>query len=428
MQSFTQPISDMLPLAWDIFTHGGFIPFVLLFVYMAYLIYIDYIRIKYGESVKWIILHIKVEKQNLQSSLAVEHIFFQLHASMGSFTWAQKYLEGQYQLAISIEIVSMGGKISYLVRIPEGLKNLAETAFYSYYPNAEISVVEDYMKNLAVWDVDDSPWDLWGTEYLMTNNSAFPIRTYRDFEHPAAEEKIIDPLAGLLEALGKAEAHELMAVQYNIRPKADSEWHALSKKVIAELKGEKKFEQGWLSLIVDTVINFITGKMPEQKKEEQKFPPVQRMSEGEKEILHAVELKMSKTGWDTKIRTLYIAPKDRFDKTKKASIIGAFRQMSGMTTNNLKPDTASTWTDYKYKLLQNLENPYIEWMIGYKKKNFLKAYIERSMIKGPGPMLFNNEELATLFHFPIATTPGAQPVESVAVKKGQPPTDLPVIS
>ena len=62
-----------------------------------------------------------------------------------------------------------------------------------------------------------------------------------------------------------------------------------------------------------------------------------------------------------------------------------------------------------------------------KKKRFLKGFAKRSMWIGAKPYVLNTEELATLFHFPLSTTK-APPVESIDVRKGQPPANLPVIS
>jgi hypothetical protein len=154
---------------------------------------------------------------------------------------------------------------------------------------------------------------------------------------------------------------------------------------------------------------------------------VTRLSEGEKRVLTAVEEKMSKTGWHTKVRLLYIAPRTNFDGSKKAALIGAFRTLSGMSTNNLKPDTANTWTDQKYSLWKKLEQPYLDYKTYTKKQNFLKGFVRRSMWVGAKPMVLNTEELATLYHFPLATTK-VPPVETIDVRKGQPPANLPVMS
>lgn len=415
---------------WFVFVHGGWLILAMVGLWIAFRLYVNEINVAFLKATKWKFLQIRVEKENLQSLLAVEQIFTQLHAIQSSFTWAAKYLEGQFQLWLSMEIVSIGGKISYIIRVPEKSLNLAESAIYAQFPNAEITEVSDYMEHLTEWDPEESSWDLWGTEYQLVKDYAYPIKTYREFEHPISENKILDPLAGLLEAMSKAEAHELMAVQYCIRPIADNGWQPHVQQTVNKYKGVNNAvaPSGLGDKIVgffDFIFKPLLGPPTKAEKKEEGVPAVQKLTEGEKRTLLAVETKMSKVAWETKIRSLYLAPKDKFDNTKRSGMIGAFRQLSGMTTNNLKPDTA-VMTGYNYKVFKALEKPYTDWKIAHKKHNFLDGYVNRSMWVGSQPMILNAEELATLYHFPLATTT-TPPVERIEVKKGQPPANLPIL-
>lgn len=353
-------------------------------------------------------IQIKVEKENLTSTLAVEQIFAQIHAVSTTITWAMRYLEGALDLWVSCEIVSIGGKINFFVRAPIKHIGLVKTAFYAQYPQAEITDVQDYMEHLQHWDPHHSDWDLWGTELSFVKDNAYPIRTYLEFEHMAAEEKIVDPIAALMEAMSAAEPHELMAVQYNFKPIGDSAWQPEAQKTVDELK--KKIAEG-----VE-----VKGEVAGEDATMNKVV----FTEGEKKVLGAIERKMSKPGYNVKIRLLYIAPKSRFDNTKKTAMVGTFRQFSGMTTNNLKPNMG-TWTGHQYKLWKSLEQPYTDWRMRRKKHHLLKGYVERSMWIGGHEMVMNTEEMATLFHFPLSTVK-APPVESIDVKKAPPPQDLPV--
>ena len=356
-----------------------------------------------------------------------------MHAIHSSVTFAQKNLEGRVILPTGMEIVSLGGKISYIVRTYRQYVGLIEASFYAQYPDAEVTEVEDYMAGLTEWN-DSSPWDLWGTELVMVKDWAYPLKTYIDLEHMAAEEKIIDPIAPLLEALSKADPHELMAVQFLIRPVADNDWVPHVKEVAQKLKGDTTREVGILdeafgplnAVGKKTIFEILTEKK-KVKPADAPVASVMRLSEGEKRVLTAVEEKMSKTGWHTKIRMLYIAPREKFDGSKKGALIGAFRTLSGMSTNNLKPDTTRTWTDHPYSIWKKFEQPYLDYRTYEKKQKFLKGYVRRSMWVGAAPMVLNTEELATLYHFPLSTTK-APPVETIDVRKGQPPANLPVMN
>ncbi len=433
---FITPIYDALQITFStagvLFLDGGWVLLVGVAAYISYRMYMNKIVGIFVGSHEQIFLQIKVEKENIQSLLAMEQIFAQMHAIHSNFTWAEQHFEGIVNLWISLEIVSIGGKISFIIKTPKRYKILIESAFYAQFPNAEITEVQDYMAPLEHW-TPESSWDLWGTEMGLTKDYAYPIKTWRDFEHPAAENPQLDPTAGILEALGRAEEHELMAVQFILRPIGDAQWQPHCEEVVKKLKGEDEHNstlgQKLLSPITKigekSFLEMLNTPAKHTDAHGNEFPKVQRMSEGEKKVLSAIEMKMSKTAWETKIRLLYIAPKDRFDGNKKSALIGGFRMLSGMTTNNLKPDVSHTWTRQNYIFSKTLEAPYTEYVTEHKKHLFLKGFASRSLWIGQYFNVMNIEELATLFHFPLATT-STPPVERIDVKKGQPPQNLPV--
>jgi hypothetical protein len=397
----------MLSYAWYLFINGGWLIFSVFLVYFLYRSYMREIGNHFLSKGDPILLQIKVERTNLQSTLAVEQIFAQLHAIHTAISTAEKYLEGKDQWSIALEIVSIGGKISYFVYTPRRYQGLVESAFYARYPSAEIVEVEDYMKPLNPWSPDKT-YDVWGTEFKMLKDVGFPIRTYKDFEHSSAEEKIIDPLAGLIEALSRAGEHELMAYQICLKPIADNDW---SPKALAMSKKLKK--------------EFIQGEVSEDEEEQQKRGGA--MTPGERRIIEAIENKTSKPAWEAKIRLMHIGPKTNFDGSKKGLMIGGLRHFTDPNTNGFKPDTSLIWTSHNYIFFRGLEQPYMDFKSEAKKTRFIEAYSDRSMWLGLPSMILNIEELATLFHFPINASALQSTVENVAVKKGQPPSDLPVM-
>lgn len=435
LASLVDSFNAMLQTAWTFTSSGGWIAFVLVGLYLWYKIGHDHLEKKFIGSNKQVFLHIKIEKENLQSLLAVEQLFANLHAIHTNFTFAEKFLEGKVNLWLSMEIVSIGGKISFIVRTPERYLQLVHAAFYSHFPNAEITEVNDYMEHLKHWDPKTSSWDLWGTEFKLLKEPAYPIRTWREFEHPTAEEPILDPLNSLYEALSRAEPHELIAVQYTLRPIQDADWVPKSQALVKKLKEEEDEHHSILERIFPflyfgskkTVFEVMTGGKGSKAHdpEEYRQPKVMRMSEGEKEVLFGIEEKMKKPAWETKLRVIYIAPKDRFDGTKKTALIGAFRGFSVSPSNVIRPDVRGVWTNYNYALFKGIEQPYVDYMIYYKKEELLKAFVRRSRWIGLHEMILNIEELATLIHFPLATNKTAQ-VERIDVKRGQPPANLPV--
>ena len=152
------------------------------------------------------------------------------------------------------------------------------------------------------------------------------------------------------------------------------------------------------------------------------------LTESEKERVTLIEKKISKPGYRTKIRFLYIAPKDRMDLTKRGIFIGAYRFLGSTLTNKMKPDVNKTWTGLTYKFSKELEAPYMEHVLKIRKRRIFKGFKERDIHLGIPMFVLNVEEIATLYHFPITTKTTLAPsaIEKTETKKSQPPVDLPV--
>ena len=437
-------ISGLLPNPVEILKLTGtlLVFFVLAaIVYILFLMYRKETEHQFVHSIEWVFLNIKVPKENLVSTLAVESIFSQMHALHSALTFANVYVEGKTQQWYSLELVSMGGKISFIVRVPKTAKNLVESSFYAHYPDAEIEVVDDYMENFNFDPDQPGNVDIWGTEFKVVEDFVFPIKTYRDFEHPSAEEKIIDPLANLFEALNQMQPYEFYGIQIIIQPLGDDEWKPAGEKKVKELIGEEiphdtKFSDIILSPVnkfaafsyKDTLLGGGHGHGAHGATEE-KGPKNNWMSltEMEKERVGLVERKLSKPGYRTKIRHLYIAPKDKFDPTKKGLIIGSYRPLGSSTSNKFKPETRNTWTGVDYVFSPELEKPYLDWKLKKKKRHFYKGYKNRDIHIGNPMFVMNVEEIATIYHFPITTKAVAASIEKTASKRAQPPANLPIL-
>lgn len=428
--------SNSFLIFWNVFTHGGWIAFVVLFGYILFLMYRDEIRMQFRENQEWMFFELRVPKENTTSLLAVEQIFSQWHALHTNFSFGETWIEGKQQLWYSLEMVSFGGKLSFIIRIPKRMRPTFESAIYAQYPNAELTEIEDYMKNIS-YDPEYSDFDVFGTEMRYTQDEAFPIKTYREFEHtnnPVPEEKIIDPLSGLFEALTVIEPHEFMGVQIIIQPLGDEEWKARSDAKAKTLKGEEpEHKFSFLGLLLtpfEAFANFKPSKLFEKHKTEKEIMMdkgnFMRLSEMEKERINQIERKAGKPGYRTKIRFMYLAPKDRFDKNKRSAITGGFRPFASINYNKLKPDLHRTWTGQHYLVSPTLEAPYIKWSLQYKKRRIFTGYKNRSIIIGNYMPVMNVEELATLYHLPITSDISSANIEKIESKKVQPPVNLPI--
>lgn len=436
MGIFTNPfagLGDIFEPLWYVITHGGWVAFVGVGIYILYKLYYFEIVTQFVASQKWVYLSIKVPRENLTSTLAVEQIFNQLHALFSTLTFANKYIEGKVMLWYSLEIVSLGGKVNFIIRAPIDTKELVESSIYGQYPTAEVVEVNDYMENIQ-YDPDSSDFDLWGTEFVLVNEQSIPIKTWKEFEHPTAEQKIIDPLAAMFEAMGKMQPWEFYGIQVLIQPAGDAEgWREEAEKKAKTLLGEKLPKKVTLASILMTPFNafadfnfsslFSMEIKPEQKNDSKNN--LLNMTEIEKTAVNAIQAKTSKPGYYTKVRHMYVAPKDKFDPAKKALMVGAMRVIGSGTLNSFKPDTKKTWTEPKAKLSPTLEKPYIDNTKRILKNYMFTGYKDRSIFIGNPMPVLNVEEIATIYHLPLALNSTLPQVESVESKKSQPPVDLP---
>ncbi len=441
LTSILPNFSNIFHIAFLIlFTYYGWVLFIIGLIYMMWRMYYVEIEHQFVHSQEWTYLSIRVPRENMVSTLAVEAIFSQMHALHVGKTFAEKYIEGQIQLWYTLEVVSLGGKISFILRIPSRMKDVVESAFYAHYPQAEISETTDYMEKFHYDPDQPGDYEIFGTEWKLTDSELLPIKTYKDFEHTSAEETIIDPLANFFEGLAKINPYEMIAYQITIQPLSDEDWKPLAQRKVKELTGEELPHElsFWHVLMApfDWFAKFSYketllggghghGAHGEENKPKNNWL---NMTENEKERVNLVEQKAGKPGYKSKIRMLYIAPADKFDNSRKSLMSGVYRPFGSVMRNKLKPDLSGTWTGVDPVFSKTLEKPYLDWLLKTKKRKFIKGFKERNIHIGSPMFILNIEELATMYHFPITTKTTTAPsaIEKTESKKSQPPVNLPV--
>ena len=405
--------------------------------------YLEEIQGHFVMNTEWVFLEIHPPKENATSLMAVEHIFTLMHALHRSLTMEELYMQGQFQLWYSLEIASFGGKISYIIRTPKRYQHLVESAFYSQYPTAEIHEIEDYMKNFfhdPYAKDEDRPYEFFGTEFKLSDSDVIPIKTYKDFEHPAAEEKIIDPMAGFIEALERIAPHEFLALQLMIQPIQNNDFAPRAIHKIKELTGEeiphKASIMGFLMTPFEWFAKFsykeaVFGGHGHHEPENKPRNNWLNMTDAEKQKVILIENKMNKANYLCKIRMMYITPKHLYDKIRRFELVGSLRHLSpggGVGVQNTLKTDKYTWTKVDAAVSEALERPYLDWETKRRRHLFLKGYKARSIYVGAKKFLLSVEEIATLFHFPIVLEGklGPSQVSSVASKKTRPPANLPL--
>lgn len=392
--------------------------------------FVEYRRELFLAKQKTILLQVQVPRDVPKSPLAMEIILGVFHQTIGESTAYDRYVLGKVRAHSSLEIVSIEGDVRFLIWAREGLRKFIETQIYSQYPNAEIKEMPDYTAAVP-YAKEGSDWDLFGVEWQLTKPDPYPIKTYVDYnlDKDPKEEYKVDPMLSMLEWLGDLGRGEQAWVQIILRankgkgdkvtPWIDRDWQGEGKQLIEEIIEESKKRSGTPGDAESAMIRF------------------SNLTEGERNVIKAIDRSIGKHGFDCGIRSLYLARKDVYNPANVAGLFGSMKQYSSNDLNGFKP---RDYTNYDYPWQNYINLPWFDPPTGvpffspkgnrllYKKWMFFDAYRRRSWFFPPyerKPYVLNTEELATLYHFPgeVAATPTFKRIES---SKAEPPPNLPI--
>ncbi|TSC57044.1 MAG: hypothetical protein G01um101418_76 [Parcubacteria group bacterium Gr01-1014_18] len=415
----------------EIFRSGGWLVYFFPCFYLLKELWLYHVEEQYCEHRHFVVLAIDVPRDNEQSPKAVENIFSTLSALASPNNFVEKYWKGEVQEKISFEIVSIDGYVQFLIHCNEKIKDLVESVFYAQYPTLEITEVEDYTKAAPV-TFPDSEYEMFGTELITAKHAVYPIRTYEEFEH-ALSQALKDPMASLLESMSRLQIGEQIWIQLLVTPHPGDDWKEKCKEEIdVFLKKTPHAHSGFLFQVIMAPFNVIVFILEgilsifdisfaaEEDAHAAKSVDGMKISEltpGGKEQLKQMEKKMTKIGFDVKLRILYIARREVFSKIRGvAAVLGAIRQYNTLNLNAFKPDKrVATKVQYFFKKTR----------VAARQRKFMKAYRARSWSTGSTPFILNTEELATIFHFPDISVK-APLLKRTVTKKSEPPLGLPI--
>ncbi len=399
----------------------------------------------YLDGQKYVLLSIDVPRDNEQGPEAIERFFAHLSGIKINPDWHEKYIDGKVQLDVSLEITSIGGQIKFLIYTPVQYRDLIEAAIYATYPGVEIMETEDYTKEIPD-EFPNEEYDLWGCDLGLYNKNPYPIKTYPNFEHTLSKE-LKDPIIDLLEILGKLWEGEQVWIQFIIRP-AGPEFKKEGERLVRTMMGEKEEASKnlidktlWTPVkITQTMADIVSESLgllfPIGDSKEEKIKTV--LSAGEKRVIESIQNKIAKIAFETRIRVIYLAKKEIFSQDRGIiGVLSAFNAINTLDMNGIEPEIkASTSFRRLYKagaqktaIIKTHKKRDRFWKIepkGLKRilltaGKFLTIPIDRRKRKN----ILNTEELATLYHFPVATIKPPL-IKKTGSKKGEPPFSLPV--
>lgn len=399
-----------------------FIVFVILFP-IAHSTWIAWRQEIYEHDIAWVLLEIRMPREVKKSPQAMEQVLYAIHSLRNTANDLQEiYWDGEVTRWYSLEAASFGGEIHFYIRTYNKQRPLVEAAFFSYYPDVELVEVSDYFdafpSNLK--DIQEGGLEMWGTEITLAREGAYPIRTYPTFESPD-EESQYDPIAELVEVLGKAKKGELVALQILIQP-AHDDWHKEFNHLVEKLRETKTKKEVFTSTegITESFARFLAR------------------SPGETDILKAVEANIAKPAFETLIRYVYVSPKTLFyEGYARRALFGTFNQYAALDLNRfVRNERTATrvkiWyfpylfpkrrklyrterllTDYRHRTITK------ETFMG----KLVSSYIMNlNFAHRPFPM--SAEGLATIFHPPTIYVLTAPHIVRVESRKTGPPAGM----
>lgn len=367
-------------------------------------------RMQFLARQKYVLLELRLPRDNKKPLLAMETIFANLNFGPGESNKFKRIWLGGIRPWWSFEIVSLGGQVHFYIWLREAQRRGVESFFYAQFPGMEIIEAEDYSRLI---DPSDDSHSLFGEEFNKKDKDALPIKTYTTYglEKSGAEpEEMVDPLAQVIELLGSLGPKEQLWVQFIIRQTKDEKFRPkltkAGKPYTWKDEGQDLIETIRASAVKKTkYTDPATGKVIETEG----FP---NPTKGQLEGIAAIENNTNKQGFDVGIRAIYSAPKDAYQGIMASFLLSIFNPFSHAAGNGLKPATlySAGFQDYPWEDPKGLMHRFVE-------KKIVKLYRQRAYFADPyvGPWsIMSTEELATLYHIPSAAvgTPGLPRIQS----------------
>ncbi len=399
--------SVQLTLKFLYYTSFVWVPGILVFILSE--LWIAYKRAKFFTAQSYLLLEIKVPRDMFKSPRAMELFLNNLYQTGGEATWYDKYWKGQVRPSFSLEIVSIDGGVHFFIWSRKGYRNLLESNLYSQFPGIEVYEVSDYTLPVSY---DPATVGLWGTEFKLNKPDSYPIRTYIDYgmDKDPKEEYKVDPITPLIEFLGSLKKGQQAWIQIVLRAHKAEDKDPKTGKMV-----DLRWEKG-AKVEIKKIFDEIKDKEEDGKTIKGRLP-----TDGEKEIISALERSVSKPGFDVGMRVIFTAPKDIFDANYIGGLIGGLTHFNSNTLNGFKPDRATgARVKYPWQFIKIKG-------VDFEKQRMLDAYKRRAYFynefKRPY-FILNTEELATIYHFPggVAGTPT---FVRIASKKAEAPSNLP---
>lgn len=402
------------------------LPPLLYFLFMIF--WMDRANGIFASKKQYVLLEIIPSREIEKSPHPMELIYSGFAGTIKSPNTIEEFVGGEFPTSFSLELVSTEGQVHFYIRTEKGFRNLVEAHFYAQYPDIEIVEVNDYVTQVPA-TLPNQEWDMWGTEFKLLKDDLYPIRTYKFFEE-SVTGKMLDPLAGLIETMGKAGPGQHIWLQFIMTPVKEDWGPNTGQQTIEKFLGHEKAESVGvfarlgheISEVVSNLFSALMAKEIEwtslgEAPAKDEAPVEFRLTPGQKDVLKALESNIGKPMFKIKMRHLYIGRREGFSKqVGVSSFIGGIKQFNDLNLNSMVPDDLTkTYANYLW----------VEPRTRYRQRKLFRRYISRDTDDQSNRFLLSSEELATIFHIPDMQVV-APALSRVVAKRGGAPTNLPV--
>lgn len=426
--SFIDQIGDNPFVAMGFFlANGGWIVLLIVMAWGASKLWLDWRQMLYMKQKTFVVLAIDVPRVSEQGPRAVENMFAYLAGAHGGASRIDIWWRGYLQDTISCEIVSIEGHVQFVIRTTKKLRDLVEAAVYAQYPSAMLTEIEDYAAKVPS-QYPDEEWDCWGAELIAAKPDYYPLKTYPYFEDKVSME-FKDPLAAMFESFGRLGPGEQAWFQIVLKPVLGNDFVQQASLAVKKLTGQKiEPKRTFLDKAVDLPLStlsfaadqvFSSTAAPPKKDAKQMDLRMLNMTPGERDVVQAIENKMSKLIFQCKMRFIYIARKEvKSNPRILQPFFGSIKQFNTQNMQSLKPELKKSGVSSSIILFKN-------WRNNLRKTNMVMRYRNRSDWSGAKAFHLCTEELASLWHFPHTIQVESPQLKKIEAKRTAPPTNIP---
>lgn len=421
-------LSDMTGMLARIFSIGStvwFFAFPLFAFPLFFYLWMLHIWGKYDATIARVLLEITPPRDIEKSPQLMEGLFDGIAGSDKGFTKFEEYVLGQFPAKFSLEIMGSEGRIHFYIYTPVIMRNLIEAHLYAQYPDVEITEVADYVDSVPK-NLPDKDWNLWGSDFSLMKDDAYPIKTYHNFEETVTG-KMMDPLAGLVEVIGKLPPGQKIWLQYIISPERPSWYDKQGRKLVDQLvQGKKPKPESVMAMLVAHLSGILKGVFggilglteQEVKKSDAKdLGPIEfRLTPVQRKVLEAVESNIGRNVFKVKMRFMYLGRRENYNSGAfLAAIMGAItKPYNDGNLNSLAVDFTKTSAEYVF----------MKSRLQYAQKRLFRRYRDRDREPGKNMFILSSAELATLFHLPDGSILSPA-LTRVAAKRSGAPSNIP---